>query len=175
MLVHQGCVWAGRSEHFPPPPRGGGWGPHAVVSPSKGAFEPTASLARRSVLRTDFLCDARPHGPSPNSLRSPRSLRSNNGDESDSWKRAARAAMSPALPGASDALRSRPGRLLAAPPSHCRSSHAVVVPERTGGRRLSRPRGHRGFELPTARAGPTSDPNRGHDDLLLRPRVPWCG
>src|SRR5262252_2064666 len=44
--------------------------------------------------------------------------------------RAARAAMSPALLSASDALLSRPERPFAAPPSHCHLPHAAVVPER---------------------------------------------
>ena len=38
--------------------------------------------------------------------------------------------MSPALLGASDALRSRPEHPFAAPPSHCLPSHAALVPRR---------------------------------------------
>ena len=44
--------------------------------------------------------------------------------------RAARAAMRPALLGASHARRNRPERTFAEASSHCDSSHATVVPER---------------------------------------------
>jgi hypothetical protein len=89
-----------------------------VVFPSKGALGPTAPLTEAVGAAHRLPCDARTHGPSQNSLRSLRSLRSNSCDELDVRMRAARAAMSPALLSASDALRSRPERPFAAPPSH---------------------------------------------------------
>src|SRR5262252_9462472 len=95
-------------------------------SPAKGRSGRLLRLAESVGAAHRLPCDARPHGPSPNSLRSLRSLRSNNGDESDLWMRAARAAMSPALLSASDALRSRPERPFAAPPSHFRRRPAAT-------------------------------------------------
>jgi len=58
-------------------------------------------------------CAARSRGPSPNSLRSLRSLRSNKRRQVSCWSALRARATRPALLGASEALRSLPGRAFA--------------------------------------------------------------